>query len=185
MPTAAAPEAAGESVGPDPIAGVAAQDAERYLLALAAINLSVYDWNIETDVVDHPPLGREFRRRWAEPPSTGAAWTRVVHPDDLPGYRAALRAHLEGETPRLECEYRFLGGDGTWRWIGNTALRCATRTAAPTAWSVRPPTSPRARSAMPHCRQRAPRPNARARTCRHCSTTCATVWGQRRRTAPI
>ena len=122
MPTAAAPEAAGESVGPDPIAGVAAQDAERYLLALAAINLSVYDWNIETDVVDHPPLGREFRRRWAEPPSTGAAWTRVVHPDDLPGYRAALRAHLEGETPRLECEYRFLGGDGTWRWIRQYGL---------------------------------------------------------------
>jgi len=101
----------------DAVTGVPAEDAERYLLALAAIDLSVYDWNIETGAVNHPPLGREIRQRWAEPPDTGAIWTRDIHPDDLPGYRAALRAHLKGETSRLDCEYRRRGADGAWQWV--------------------------------------------------------------------
>jgi signal transduction histidine kinase/CheY-like chemotaxis protein len=116
MPSATAPSA-GESLLLDAMAGVPAQDAERYLLALAAINLSVYDWNIETGIVDYPPLGREIRRRWAEPPHTGETWVKVIHPDDLPGYRATLLAHLKGETPRLDCEYRYRGADDTWRWV--------------------------------------------------------------------
>ncbi len=45
---------------------VRAQDAERYLLALEAINYSIYDWNIETGAVDHPPLRTDVRRLWAE-----------------------------------------------------------------------------------------------------------------------
>jgi signal transduction histidine kinase/CheY-like chemotaxis protein/HPt (histidine-containing phosphotransfer) domain-containing protein len=116
MPTAATPSATGELPLLDALAGVEAQDAERYLLALAAINLSVYDWNIETGVVDHPPLGREMRRQWAEEPRTAEAWTGVIHPDDMPGYRAVVQAHLKGETPRLDCEYRYRVADGSWRW---------------------------------------------------------------------
>ena len=75
------------------ISGVEPEDAERYLLALAAINLSVYDWDIETGTIEHPPLGREVRQRWAEQPSTADGWASVLHPDDLDGFRAAIRAH--------------------------------------------------------------------------------------------
>jgi signal transduction histidine kinase len=101
----------------DAITGVPAEDAERYLLALAAINLSVYDWNIETGAVTHPPLGSEIRQRWAEPPHSGETWIRAIHPGDLPDYRATLLAHLKGETARLDCEYRCRGVDDTWRWV--------------------------------------------------------------------
>jgi signal transduction histidine kinase/DNA-binding response OmpR family regulator len=117
MPITAVFSATGEALPTDAIAGVAAQDAERYLLALAAINLSVYDWNIETGAVDHPPLGHAIRRRWAEQPRSAADWTRIIHPDDLADYRTALRAHLRGETSRLEHEYRYRGADGSWRWV--------------------------------------------------------------------
>jgi signal transduction histidine kinase/DNA-binding response OmpR family regulator len=117
MSTAAAPTATDESLPFNAPADVQAQDAERYMLALAAINLSVYDWNIETGAVTHPPLGREVRRLWAEQPRAAETWLRSLHPDDMPAYRAALRAHLKGDTPRLECEYRYLGADGTWRWV--------------------------------------------------------------------
>ena len=116
-PTAAAPTAANEPLSPDAAADVQALDAERYLLALAAINLSVYDWNIETGAVDHPPLGRDVRRLWAEHPHDGNTWIRCVHPDDMPAYRAALRALLKGETARLDFEYRYRGRDCTWRWV--------------------------------------------------------------------
>jgi signal transduction histidine kinase/DNA-binding response OmpR family regulator len=97
--------------------GVRPEDAERYLLALAAINLSVYDWNIDTGVIDHPPLGREIRRRWAEQPRTADAWARVLHPGDREGFRAALLAHIKGETSRLEREYRYRSTTGDWRWV--------------------------------------------------------------------
>ncbi len=116
MSTPAAPTATDESPFNAP-PGVKADDAERYMLALAAINLSVYDWNVETGAVTHPPLGREVRRLWAEQPRAAETWLRSLHPDDMPAYRAALRAHLKGETSRLECEYRYLGADGTWRWV--------------------------------------------------------------------
>src|SRR5690348_11674569 len=85
---------------------LAADETERYRLALAAINLSVYDWNIETGVIERPSLGSDVQRLPAEMTRTGGAWAEVVHPDDLPGLRAALSAHFRGETQRLEHEYR-------------------------------------------------------------------------------
>jgi signal transduction histidine kinase/CheY-like chemotaxis protein/HPt (histidine-containing phosphotransfer) domain-containing protein len=117
IPTAAADTAMDEPLPMDAPADVPARDAERYLLALAALNLSVYDWNIETGAVEHPPVGREALRLWAEPPLTGEAWTRAIHPDDTPAYRGVLRSLLKGETPRLDFEYRYRGCDGTWRWV--------------------------------------------------------------------
>jgi hypothetical protein len=54
------------------------RDAACYLLASAAINLGVYDWTIESGAVEHPPLGRQIRRRWAEQPRSADAWTRIT-----------------------------------------------------------------------------------------------------------
>ncbi len=96
---------------------LAEDETERYRLALAAINLSVYDWNIETGVIERPSLGRDVQRLPTELTRTGDAWAEVVHPDDLSGLRAALSAHFRGETQRLEHEYRYRGSDGTWRWV--------------------------------------------------------------------
>lgn len=106
-----------ETLPADAPAHVLAQDAERYLLALVAINLSVYDWNVETGAVEHPPVGAEVHRLWAERPENGDAWTRCIHPDDMPAYRAALRALLKGESTRLDVEYRYRGRGDTWRWV--------------------------------------------------------------------
>jgi PAS domain S-box-containing protein len=62
-----------------------------------------------------------YNRRWFE--YTGmkvehadeSAWTRVVHPDDLP--HAVARRSLTLESGDVfEVEYRFRGADGTYRW---------------------------------------------------------------------
>ena len=103
-------------------AGPQAWDAERYLLALASTNHSVYDWNIETGVVEHPPPGPTMQDRWEAKPRTAEDWARAVHVDDLPGYRAALQSHIRGETPRLDCEYRYRHGDGMWRWVRQSGM---------------------------------------------------------------
>jgi hypothetical protein len=74
MPIATTSSAAGEALSLDAIADVAANDAERYLLALASINLSVSDWNLETGVVDHPPPGQAIRGDGTHaPPYAGIA----------------------------------------------------------------------------------------------------------------
>jgi len=41
----------------------------------------------------------------------------VIHPDDIPRFDAAVRDHLEGRTPRYECEYRVRQPDGAWCWV--------------------------------------------------------------------
>ena len=48
--------------------------------------------------------------------STRQQWLDRVHPDDMPHYRAAIIAHLKGETERLEVEYRYRHADGSWHW---------------------------------------------------------------------
>ena len=52
---------------------LAADETECYRLALAAINLSVYDWNIETGVIERPSLGRDVQRliAWSSSTETG------------------------------------------------------------------------------------------------------------------
>jgi signal transduction histidine kinase/DNA-binding LytR/AlgR family response regulator len=93
------------------------EDAERHRLALAAINLTVYDWNLETGEIYRLPLGHEVRRLQAEVVHTADGWASVVHPDDFDSHRAALLAHIKGETPRLAHEYRYRGATGEWRWV--------------------------------------------------------------------
>jgi signal transduction histidine kinase/ActR/RegA family two-component response regulator len=41
----------------------------------------------------------------------------VIHPDDLQRFLETAREHLEGRTPRYECEYRIRQPDGEWRWV--------------------------------------------------------------------
>jgi diguanylate cyclase (GGDEF)-like protein/PAS domain S-box-containing protein len=43
-------------------------------------------------------------------------WHKVVHPDDLSMYHARREAHLQGEAPTFECEYRARRPDGNWGW---------------------------------------------------------------------
>lgn len=41
----------------------------------------------------------------------------LVHPKDIAERQAAIRAHLHGETPWFELEYRLQHQDGKWIWV--------------------------------------------------------------------
>jgi len=43
-------------------------------------------------------------------------YERLLHPEDRPGFRAAIEAHLAGETEVYACTYRIRARDGAWRW---------------------------------------------------------------------
>ncbi|MES2582087.1 MAG: diguanylate cyclase [Pseudomonadota bacterium] len=49
----------------------------------------------------------------------GRAWGHLIHPDDLPGTLDAMRAHLCGDLPAYEAEYRARHTAGHWVWLGN------------------------------------------------------------------
>lgn len=89
---------------------------ERYALALASINESVYDWNVETDEVYFSPSLRAMLGLKPNEKVTRESWAALIHPDDQPGHRKTLLAHFRGETQRFEAEFRYRAADGSWRW---------------------------------------------------------------------
>ena len=91
---------------------------ERYALAVRAANDGIWDWDLLADKIYYSP-------RWAS--MLGLApellsglpdeWLDRIHPDDQRQVKQALSAHLAGDTPTFECEYRILHQDGGYRWM--------------------------------------------------------------------
>jgi diguanylate cyclase (GGDEF)-like protein/PAS domain S-box-containing protein len=50
-------------------------------------------------------------------PNRFEQWETHVHPDDLPGVLAVLRACLEGTVPTYSSEYRLRCKNGDWKWV--------------------------------------------------------------------
>ncbi len=93
-----------------------AAEEQRIELAMRALNEGIYDWDIAGDSIYYSDDA--FRAHGMTPGAfrTALAWRNRIHPDDLPKYDAALRAHFKGETARFECDYRVRADDGTWHW---------------------------------------------------------------------
>ena len=92
------------------------QSEERYDFALRAIREGVYDWDIVADTVYYSDRVRAVLGFTPEELGTPQDWLKRLHPEDLPRYRAAHVEHFKGQTDRYECEYRYRGKDGAWRW---------------------------------------------------------------------
>jgi PAS domain S-box-containing protein len=89
---------------------------ERYALVTQAVAEGIYEWNIHSNSLWVSPRLIEIFGL-AEDSLTAADWNSLVHPEDFPLYRAALRACFKGVTARLDCEYRVRHSDGQYRWI--------------------------------------------------------------------
>jgi PAS domain S-box-containing protein len=92
---------------------------ERYALALAGSDESIYDWDLKTDRLYIAPrtqellgiaVGDVWRDRYE--------WARLMHyhPDDAPRRRAAMDDHIAGRTPKYDMELRILVSGGV-RWL--------------------------------------------------------------------
>ena len=90
--------------------------AERYALALEAINEAVYDYDATTGAIYYAPQLGAMLGLGPDDLRTVEDWTSRIHPDDLASYRRAWRALFSGEQARLDCQYRYRAGDGKWHW---------------------------------------------------------------------
>jgi len=91
---------------------------ERYALAARGANDGLWDWNLITQKVyfsdrwkamlgfDRSGIGDSIRE-----------WFDRVHPDDLYRLKQAMEAHLTGDAPKFECEYRMGAREGGYRWM--------------------------------------------------------------------
>ena len=92
---------------------------ERYALALAGSDESIYDWDLETNQLYVAPrtqelLGIPVGEVWRD----RAEWALLIHyhPDDVARRSAAMRAHIAGQTPMYDIEVRILLPGGV-RWL--------------------------------------------------------------------
>ena len=91
---------------------------ERYSLAAWASNDGLWDWDLRTEQV-------YYSERWksmlgfaeSEIEGNPSEWIQRIHPDDRKHFEKVLRAHLEGDTPHFEAEYRIRHRDDAYRWV--------------------------------------------------------------------
>ncbi len=91
---------------------------ERWKFALEGASDGVWDWNIQTGEAI-------FSKRWkemlgfseSEIGNHSLEWTNRVHPDDISGLTAAIKAHIEGNTASATIEYRMVCKDQSYKWI--------------------------------------------------------------------
>ena len=94
------------------------QGEQRLELALAASGLGLWDWLLTTDETFFSTrtklmFGYDEDDDW----SSVSTWERLIHPEDQPRRKAALDAHLSGDTPDYQVEYRMRHKDGHWVWV--------------------------------------------------------------------
>ncbi len=92
------------------------ESAARYELALRGIREGFYDWDIANGTIHYSERVRNVLGLSPAELRTPLNWRARIHPDDLARYDAAHVAHFKRETERFECDYRYRGRDGSWRW---------------------------------------------------------------------
>jgi PAS domain S-box-containing protein len=96
------------------------QSEERYALAMEGANEGHWDWDVASDRLFLSPKMKMLGGQSAECEiGSRADWIShiILHPDDTSRFEATLKDHLEGRTPRFDCEYRVRHSNGDWHWL--------------------------------------------------------------------
>jgi diguanylate cyclase (GGDEF)-like protein/PAS domain S-box-containing protein len=91
---------------------------QRYALAAAGSNDGLWDWDVPADALY---CSERWKLMIGLSPETSVAnfdqWLKFVHDEDRSGLRTALDAHLAGQSPHFEHEYRVRHINGEIRWV--------------------------------------------------------------------
>ena len=94
------------------------KSSERRLnLALLGSGDGLWDWNIATGEIHRSRIAEPLGYLPEELPPGHEFRQELIHPDDLARVEQQMQAHLRGETPRFEAEYRMRNKKGAWHWI--------------------------------------------------------------------
>jgi PAS domain S-box-containing protein len=91
---------------------------ERLRLALDATSISIFEWNLATNELQHSTgLSLMLGLPATSTLSTPDAWQALVHHDDRADYSAAQQRQLSGAEDFIDPEYRMRTTSGEWRWF--------------------------------------------------------------------
>ncbi len=94
------------------------QSEQRMELALSGADLGLWDLDIASGSFTHSPrLVTMVGYAPGEIEVNAASFLAGIHPDDSYAFGSVFYAHLKGQLPRLEVEYRMRHKDGHWVWI--------------------------------------------------------------------
>ncbi|NEQ45114.1 MAG: PAS domain S-box protein [Leptolyngbya sp. SIOISBB] len=91
---------------------------ERWQLAIVGSNEGIWDWQISADEVFYSPRWKD-QLGYAddELENSREVWLSRVHPDDLARVQTTMQAHLQGQDPTYQSEYRLRHRSGDYVWI--------------------------------------------------------------------
>jgi diguanylate cyclase (GGDEF)-like protein/PAS domain S-box-containing protein len=91
---------------------------ERYALAALGANDGLWDWDLTEEKAYFSPRWKSMLG-WEENDISDdpAEWFQRIHPDDIDRVQMDIDAHIEGQTPHYEDEYRILHKDGNYLWM--------------------------------------------------------------------
>ncbi|NTV09895.1 MAG: response regulator [Zoogloea sp.] len=97
----------------------AAQEAaERLEFAMQSTEAGFWDWDLQTASVVLDEHWRSMLGYAQDQFGNGVEdWLPLAHPADLEAVRQMVVAHLRGDLPRFDGEFRLKANDGEWRWI--------------------------------------------------------------------
>ena len=91
---------------------------QRWLIALEAHDMGVWDWNVATgEVIFSPRLLTMLGYQPGDWRNAVEEWQSRIHPDDRARVTTSLENHLAGRAPRYAVEMRLRCRDGSDRWI--------------------------------------------------------------------
>lgn len=92
--------------------------ARLWQFALEGHGDALWDWSLVTGEIDVSPSFRAIVG-WQDgrPLCGNDIWPERLHPDDLRKAMAAFSAHLAGDRPITEVEFRLRVEDGSYRWL--------------------------------------------------------------------
>jgi PAS domain S-box-containing protein len=107
---------------------------ERFALAVAGSDDGIWDWDQRSDSVFASARARELLGLPPGPETQPREqWFAALqfHPDDAPRRLAAMEAHMAGQTPLYEGEFRVRHADGSYRWVRIRGLCIRDASGAP------------------------------------------------------
>jgi len=90
----------------------------RYALAMRGTNEGLWDWNpVSHSLFLSSRLLSLLGAEGEHQRTTSEEWLKLIHTQDRARFQSALIAHLKGQTPHFECEYRVRDRKGEFRWV--------------------------------------------------------------------
>ncbi len=91
---------------------------ERLTLAMASTEAGLWDLDlVRGEMVLDDNWRTLFGYPLREAGDDFGHWLELVHEDDQARMQTLLKAHLRGDIPVFECEFRMRTADGQWKWV--------------------------------------------------------------------